>query len=397
MHKSWIIGVGGAVLLLAIVMLAVWFFLAPPITKESAEQHGNYDVTLSVETIVSGLKNPWDTAFLPDSTLLFSEREGEVSKLIAGRKVVIQKIDDVQAQGEGGLTGLALDSDFMGNRYLYTCYNSTAGDVRVVRWQLNESLTELNDKKVLVDGIPSNSSGRHSGCRLKSAADGALWVGTGDAAQSSHPQDLRSLGGKILHVTRDGEAIEGNIESGDKRIFNYGHRNIQGITLFDKPVDGVYGFSIEHGSNENDEVNLITSGNFGWDPLPPYDESVPMTDLGKFPDAIQALWSSGESTIAPSGGDIVRGENWGRYNGALAMAVLKNQQLRMLTFDLKNDYKLTNEETFFERDFGRIRSATMGPDGNLYLTTDNGIDDKILRVTPQPLVKSAKQTHTVGN
>src|SRR5690606_25638667 len=140
-------------------------------------------------------------------------------------------IDDVQAQGEGGLTGLALDSDFANNSYIYTCYNSTAGDVRVVRWVLSDEATELTDKTPIVTGIPSNSSGRHSGCRVASARDGTLWIGTGDAAQSANPQNLQSLGGKILRVTRDGEAVAGNIENGDKRIFNYGHRNIQGLIL----------------------------------------------------------------------------------------------------------------------------------------------------------------------
>src|SRR5690606_1189012 len=116
-------------------------------------------------------KNPWDTAFLPDGTLLFNERGGEVSKLVDGQKVVIEKIDDVEAQGEGGLTGLALDSNFTSNRYLYTCYNSSAEDVRVVRWVLNDEATALTDKTPIVTGIPSNSSGRHSGCRIKSALD----------------------------------------------------------------------------------------------------------------------------------------------------------------------------------------------------------------------------------
>ncbi len=360
-----------------------WFIWAPPITKEQAVQQGSGNVSLQAETILDGLSNPWDVGFLPDGTLIFSERAGELSKLVDGEKVLIQDIDDVRAQGEGGLTGMALDSDFENNSYVYTCYNSSAGDVRVVRWMLNGELTDLSDKTVIVDGIPANTSGRHSGCRVKSASDGTVWIGTGDAAQSANPQNLQSLGGKILRVTRDGEPVAGNIEGGDKRIFSYGHRNVQGIALFDEPMDGVYGYSIEHGSNEDDEVNMLRSGNFGWDPLPPYDESVPMTDTDKFPDAIEAIWSSGRPTIAPSGGGIIAGEEWGQYDGALAMAVLKNQHLRILKFDPESDYELVGEEPFFARDFGRIRSATKGPDG-LYLTTDNGVDDKIIKVVPQP-------------
>ncbi len=381
-RRAWVVSAVILLLLLTAGIVAVWFFWAPPITKQQAEQQGSQNVTLRAETMLSGLRNPWETAFLPDGTLLFNERAGEISKLVGSEKVVIQKIDDVQAQGEGGLTGMALDSDFAANRYLYTCYNATAGDVRVVRWQLNETATELTDKIVLIEGIPASQSGRHSGCRVASTRDGALWIGTGDAAQSSHPQDLESLGGKILRVTREGEPVDGNIENGDARIFNYGHRNIQGMILFDEPINGVYGFSIEHGSGVDDEINFIVPGNFGWDPLPPYNEGVPMTDKDKFPNAIDAIWSSGRPTIAPSGGDMIRGNMWGQYADTLAMAVLKDQHLRLLKFDSSDNFRLIHEEAFFERDFGRIRSATMGPDG-LYLTTDNGVDDKIIKVVPR--------------
>jgi len=381
-RKAWLIGILIFFSVLVAAIVAIWLYFSPPITKEQAEQQGEQNVTLTAEAILTGLKNPWDVAFLPDDMLLFNERDGVISKLLNGEKVVIQKIDDVQADGEGGLTGMTVDTDFTNNKYLYTCYNATSGDVRVVRWKLSDDATKLSDKTVLIDNIPSNTSGRHSGCRVKSGKDGTLWVGTGDAAQASNPQNLQSLGGKILRVNRNGEAVAGNIENGDKRIFNYGHRNIQGIALFDEPKDGVYGYSIEHGSSVDDEVNLLVAGNFGWDPLPPYTESVSMTDTNKFPDAIKAIWSSGSSTIAPSGGDVLRGDVWGQYNGALAIAVLKDQHLRMLKFDSDKNNEISYEEPFFSRDFGRIRSATMGPDG-LYLTTDNSVDDKIIKVVPQ--------------
>lgn len=382
-RRAWLFGGIGAVLAVAAGMAAAWFFWAPPITKQQAEQQGSQDVTLKAEALIGGLENPWDVAFLPDGTLLFNERGGTVSKLVDGEKVVIAKIDDVAARGEGGLTGMALDTEFANNRYLYTCYNSTAGDVRVVRWILDEATAELSDATPIITDLPSNPSGRHSGCRIKSAKDGMLWVGTGDAAESSHPQDLDSLGGKILRMTRDGEGVEGNIQNGDGRIFSYGHRNVQGIALFDEPVDGVYGYSIEHGPGTDDEVNLIVPGNFGWDPLPPYDEGVPMTDKSKFPNAIEAIWRSGRPTIAPSGGEIIRGEEWGKYDGALAMAVLKDQHLHILRFDSENDYKSVGGDVFFDREFGRMRSATLGRDGNLYITTDNGADDKIIKITLQ--------------
>lgn len=337
---------------------------------------------LTTETIVEGLENPWDIAFLPDGTPLVNERSGEISLIKDGNVSQIFNVADVYDVGEGGLTGMALDSDFATNRYLYTCFNSSASngiDVRLVRWTMNADNTSLGDRTDIVTGMPSNQSGRHSGCRVKSAADGTLWIGTGDAAKASTPQDPNSLGGKILHVTRDGKGVEGNQGAPfDARIFSYGHRNIQGIALFDQPKNGVYGYSVEHGSDIDDEINLLTNGNFGWAPKTPYiEDGVSMTDLERFPDAVSAVWSSGDFTIAPSGASILRGENWGLWNGAVAMAVLKDKHVRIMRFDENN--KLVEEKSILG-DFGRIRSATLGPDGALYLTTDNSKNDKVVKV-----------------
>lgn len=340
--------------------------------------------TITTEEVLSGLSHPWDTAFLPDKTLVFSERNGEISKLEAGKKVLIAKLGDVYVQGEGGLTGIAVDPDFSANQYIYTCFNAQTAsglDVRLTRWKLSKNKDSLSDRHDIITGIPSNGSGRHSGCRVRTQKDGSLWVGTGDAAQAPNPQSPTSLGGKVLHVDRDGKPEKGNLPAPfDPRIFNYGHRNVQGIMLFDTPKDGVYGYSIEHGSDVDDEVNLLKSGNFGWAPKVTYVESgIPMTDLNRFPDAISAIWSSGNPTIAPSGGTFLHGEQWGTWNGSVAMAVLKNKELRILTFDKR--YKLQDQKTIIN-DIGRVRSAIQGPDGNLYISTDNGTNDKIIKVMP---------------
>lgn len=339
---------------------------------------------LITEEVLSGLSHPWDVTFLPDATLIFNERSGGISKIVDGKKQQITQISDVYRVGEGGLTGLALDVDFKENRYVYTCFNArTAGgiDVRLVRWQLSEAADSLINRADIVTGIPSNQSGRHSGCRVRMAKDGTLWVGTGDAAVASHPQNPNSLGGKILHVTRDGMPAGDNLPAPfDPRIFSYGHRNVQGLALFDEPINGQYGYSVEHGSDRDDEVNPLRSGNFGWAPRVTYVErGIPMTDTARFPEAISAAWSSGSSTIAPSGATLLSGEQWGTYNGALAMAVLKDKHVRILKF---NESGMLELEKQILTEFGRIRSAAQGPDGNLYISTDNGTNDKIIRVTP---------------
>src|SRR5262249_40319191 len=157
----------------------------------------------------------------------------------------------------------------------------------------------------------------------------------------------------------------------DSRIYSYGHRNIQGLALYPYPQDGVVGVNVEHGSGVDDEVNLLRPGNFGWDPDKMYTEDfVPMTDKTKFPDAIDAIWSSGTTTQAPSGATFLRGVQWKVWDGALAVAVLKDMKLKIMQIDAHN--KVTNVTDLFVKQFGRLRTAAMGPDGKLYISTDNG-------------------------
>lgn len=339
---------------------------------------------LATSEVVTGLSHPWDVVFLPDSSMLFNERDGKISRFSGGKTTTVLEIADVYAVGEGGLTGLALDGDFANNRYVYTCFNAKTAsglDVRLVRWKLSLDNVSLSDRKDIVTGIPSNVSGRHSGCRVRTAKDGTVWVGTGDAARASHPQDPKNLGGKIIHITRDGMPAPGNLPAPyDPRIFSFGHRNVQGLIIFEKPNDTVFGYSIEHGSDTDDEINLLKSGNFGWGPKVNYVETgIPMTDTSRFPEAVPAIWSSGSPTIAPSGGAQLKGKQWGTWNGAVAMAVLKGKQVRIMRFDATN--KLIEEKTVLT-DFGRVRSVALGLDENMYISTDNGTNDKIIKVTP---------------
>ena len=350
-----------------------------PQQGSTATQRDTGTPTLGAKQVLSGLDHPWDVDFLPDDTVIFTERSGDLSKIEDGKKVLIESIADVNAEGEGGLTGLAIDPEFSTNRFVYACFNTT-GDVRVVRWALDTEATRLNDRKNIVTGIPTSGSGRHSGCQVAFGPDTNLWVGTGDAADESEPQNQASLGGKILRITRDGQPAGGNPEGPDKRVFSYGHRNIQALAFYDSVRNGSYGISVEHGPSVDDEVNELKPGNFGWDPGIGYDESVPMTDITKFPAAISSVWKSGSPTIAPSGAAFLRGDAWGRLNGWLAVSVLKDQKLLLLNI---TNGSVGGERTALEGSYGRLRGATLAPDGSLYLTTDNGQDDKLLRVSPE--------------
>ena len=367
------------VIFLAVSGLAYYFFIMPktdipPKTQVSREDKS--DKPFARQILIEGLEHPWDVAVDNDGEVYFTERSNGIFTLSEGKKELLLKPTDLVATGEGGMLGLTLDSDFSDNRYMYACFN-TSKDVRLVRFMFDNG--RLTNRKDLVTGIPRNESGRHSGCRPRSDTDGNIWLGTGDAANNTNPQNPNSLGGKVLRVDRSGNGVEGNLlDPFDYRIFSYGHRNVQGIALFDSPRNGNYGYSIEHGSSRDDEVNQLVGGNFGWDPGSGYNESVPMTDLEKFPEAVESVWNSGSPTIAPSGGTMIYGREWGKLAGKLAMAVQKGEHVRILSFDDKD--KLIDESTLID-DVGRVRTVYQAPDGSLYITTDNGGDDKIIKLS----------------
>ena len=332
--------------------------------------------TVAVSVVVGGLHNPWDLAFTPGGGMVFTERTGPIRFRVAATAELRQlaKPADVVVQGEGGMLGVAIDPAFKTNRRIYTCFLSNKGgalDVRLVRWRMNDAATALTDRVDIVTGIPV-SSGRHSGCRPRFGPDGNIWLGTGDAAIPTAPQSPTSLGGKVLRVDTNGKAVAGNAPAPfDPRIYNYGHRNVQGIAF----SPGGKAFSIEHGTGRDDEVNRLYAGaNYGWDPRPLsgtvfYDESRPMTDLTRYPGAVTAAWSSGSTTIAPSGGTFLSGSRWKGWDRCLAMAVLKDKQLRIQCFNTAGT-AVTSQKTLIT-DRGRLRSAVLNPtNNNLYIATD---------------------------
>jgi glucose/arabinose dehydrogenase len=350
---------------------------------------------LTVAVVVDGLDHPWDVAQAPDGTLLVDERAGGLTAVLPGGAVREVRADfaDLFAAGETGLMGLVLDPAFDRNRRFYTCqgHQGTGGaSVAVVArtvaadWSAAERVADP-----LVGGIPVNeTSGRHGGCRLRFAADGALLVGTGDTTRGDAPQELGSPAGKVLRVDpATGRPAAGNpfADRGGPAaaVWTYGHRNVQGLAV--QPGTGRV-FAAEHGPTRDDEVNLLRPGaNYGWAPDGgggAYDESVPMTDPA-IPGAVPALWSSGLPTLATSGATFLDGEQWGDLDGVLLVGLLKDRGV--LALRLGADGTVVDEFRLAELDdrFGRIRSVQQGADGALYVTTDNGGDDRLLRVTPR--------------
>jgi len=344
------------------------------------------EIDLQVEDYILGLERPWDIAWLPNETVLLTERPGNLKVFVDGVDAAptVIPIDDVESTGgEGGLMGLAVDPAFGENGYIYVCMASNAGaenDVRLVRLTMRRPNADAIEARAdIVTGMPHNdgSRGRHSGCRPRFGPDGFLWVGTGDAAFGTTPQDDASLGGKVLRIDREGAAAPGN--PGGQLWYSKGHRNIQGMAF---RSDGI-GMSAEHGPDVDDEINALVSGNFGWDPVPGYNESVPMTDTDKFEDAVEAAWSTGRPTLALGGATFIEGNAWGDWDGVLAVATLKAAHLHV--YDVDAEGNVTSLGRFVE-DQGRLRSTSQGPDGLVYITTDRRTEgDRVLRVTPVPV------------
>ena len=344
---------------------------------------------LRVRRVVKGLAIPWDVKPIGQGRLLVTQRDlGRLIVSKAGKKHRVKLSNtNIWVSGETGLMSLAVSKDFATSRRFYTCQgaNTSGGghDVRVVAWRLNRATTRATLQQVLIKGLPT-SSGRHGGCRLLLLAGGALLVGTGDAATGTNPQNLRSLGGKTLRLDPlTGEPSPGNrwasaANVNRRYVYTYGHRNVQGLA---QRADGTL-WSVEHGSFRDDEVNrLRKGGNYGWNPVPGYDESVPMTDFSLPGRQIGARWRSGDPTVATSGASWVHGKQWGALNGTLAVAALKASELLFMRFDasghlvrVRTPAKLTA--------YGRLRSVTSAANGDLLVTTSNGSNDAVLRVRP---------------
>jgi len=343
--------------------------------------------TLRAQTIVSGRSHVWEIAFTPSGTMLWTERPGRIMKRTSGGTVtqVTADLSGLRVAGETGLMGLAVDPSFSSNRRIYTCMGYSSGsttDVRVVPWVFNGAGTAVARQAPIVTGMPA-TTGRHGGCRLVFDGRRRLYVGTGDAAIGTTPQDLGSLGGKILRVDPDTGAgspenpFASSASATTRRIFSYGHRNVQGLAI--RPGNGSL-WSAEHGPDRDDEVNRGQAGNFGWNPVPGYNEAVPMTDTAEFPDAVRARWSSGVPTVATAGIAWLDGDRWGVWDDHMVVATLKGQ--RLLLLKPESDGRLTLVQTLYQGTWGRLRAVRLGPDGNLYVGTSNGEGDRIIRITP---------------
>jgi len=287
---------------------------------------------------------------------------------------------DVAASGEAGLLGLALDPQFAQNGFAYVAYTYRTGSGqmqnRLVRLREDQVARKGILDKVLIDGVRGNVN--HDGGRVKFGPDGKLYWTMGEAQNTRLAQDITSLNGKVLRLNPDG-SIPADNPFPNSYIYTYGHRNPQGLA-WQPGTNRLY--ETEHGpSGEKgccqDEVNLLDSGkNYGW-PVISGDE--PHEGM------VTPVLQSGSNTWAPSGATFVTHGPWA---GSLLFTGLRGEALYRVTFDRTDPRKVLNFERLFSRQFGRLRDIVEGPDGVLYVLTNNrdgrgsptADDDRVLRV-----------------
>jgi glucose/arabinose dehydrogenase len=327
-------------------------------------------VEVETTVVAAGLEAPWDLVFTPDGEALVSERDSSRLRSIdsSGNVEELQRLPE-NGTGEGGLLGIALSPNYESDGYIYAYY-TTDTDNRVTRFLLGE------DPEPILTGIPVLTY--HNGGRIAFGPDGNLYVGTGDAGDTSNSQDLNSLGGKILRVTPDGDVPADNPFS-NSPIYSYGHRNVQGLAW----DEGGQLYATEFGQNRYDEVNRIQpGGNYGW---PAVEGEGGFFASGEYIDPI-ATWATSEAS--PSGAAILKNGAIPQWEGSFFMAALRGQRLYRLALDPSGT--VTEQEELLSGQAGRLRHVVQAPDGSLWVLTSNrdgrgtpiATDDRILRLAP---------------
>jgi glucose/arabinose dehydrogenase len=369
-------------------LLALVLLLAPSIA-DAQQTFQSSAGDLKVDTVAGGLVHPWSLAFLPDGRMLVTERPGRMRIVTRGGELSrpLSGVPRVFASGQGGLLDVALDRGFAQNHTIYFSYAEPfdgGGRTALARARLEAGDNpRLTDVKVIYRQQGPASSGNHFGGRIVQGADGNLFLTNGEHFSGRDmAQTLDNDLGKIVRITPDGEAPTDNPFVGKAgarpEIWSYGHRNPQGLAL--NPADGTL-WEQEHGAKGGDEINLIKPGNnYGWPKVSfgvNYDGSPVGTGKARLQGVTDPLWHWTPS-IAPSGMTFYSGDLFPQWKGSLFNGALKFQLLSRLTLDRD---KVVKEERLLQGLHERIRDVRQGPDGALYLLTDNNAG-RILRVAP---------------
>ena len=378
----------------------------------------NLDV--KTETVIEGLKIPWDLSFAPNGDLFISQRPGKLLRYESGTLAEVASPDDIvdaraigvddeggwwAAGGEGGLMGIAAHPNYPDVPYVYAFYTYKEGDNKLNKLVYYDVSTDGPEAEstTVIDGIPGRTW--HNGSRITFGPRNYLWVTTGDAGEPALAQDLTSLAGKVLRMNPDGSAPDDNPDiGGDPRVYTYGHRNPQGLTFLPDgtPVEN------EHGPAAHDEVNVLTAGeNYGW---ATEENRARTAETYRGSDYARPVVNTTE-TWAPPGSVFFTADSVPSWQNRLVIGGLRSQRINLVTIyptdgepasadnggqrfdaDWMNDGYSAVHHTALEDELGRIRHVEQGPDGTLYAVTSNrdgraeGFpvegDDRLVRITP---------------
>lgn len=341
--------------------------------------------SVRAEAVASGLENPWAVAFLPEGRFLVTERPGRMRVVEANGRLgpALAGVPEVAARGQGGLLDVVTDSGFARNRNIYFCFSEPGGggnSTALARARLADDNARLEEVRVIFSQKPKVSSSHHFGCRIVEARDGNLFLTLGERnSRRDDSQTLDNHHGKVVRIAKDGSVPRDNPFVGRAgalpEIWSYGHRNPQGAAL---APDGQYWLN-EHGPQGGDEVNLPQAGrNYGW-PVITFGENYGGGRIGEGITQKAGMeqplfqWTP---SMAPSGMAFLTSERYGPdWKGDLFVGSLKFGYLSRLELD---GAKVVREHKLLEN-LPRVRDVRQGPDGFLYLLTDES-DGKLLRV-----------------
>lgn len=352
----------------------------PPQETLTSEHH-----SFRVETVAAGLDHPWSLAFLPDGRMLVTERAGRLRVIEQGALVPdpVTGVPAVAAWGQGGLLEVAVHPEFSGNDWLYLTYAAEGpggAGTELARGRLTAD-GALEGLERLFVAEPKSRGGRHFGSRIVFDGDGMVYFGVGERGDMERAQDLGDHAGSIIRLHDDGRVPADNpfVHQAGARpeIFAYGVRNPQG--LLRHPETGAI-WEHEHGPRGGDEVNIIRAGaNYGW-PVVTHgiDYSGISIGEGSSKPGMEPPVYYWVPSIAPSGMAYYDADRFPLWRGCLLVGSLKDRMLVRLTLDGE---RVVDEERLLKDRVGRIRDVRVGPDGLVYLLTDES-NGRLLRLVP---------------
>jgi glucose/arabinose dehydrogenase len=368
------------------LLLTALVFMALPALTQS----------LRHQVVASGLAHPWALAFLPEGRFLLTERPGRLRVVEADGRVnpALAGLPEVAARGQGGLLDVLLDADFARNRTLFFCFSepgAAGNSTALARARLSDDRTRLEAVQVIFSARPKVASSAHFGCRIaesqtRGQPDGLLFMTLGERyVRKDDAQTLDNHHGKIIRVFKDGRVPPDNpfvtTAGALPEIWSYGHRNPQGLVL---APDGAL-WAHEHGPQGGDEINLIAPGhNYGW-PVISHGENYGGGPIGSGRSAQAGMtqplhyWVP---SIAPSGMAFVTSTRYGRdWVGNLLVGSLKVGYLNRIELSAQFSGRVIREHQLLASLGERIRDVRQGPDGLLYVLTDQA-RGRLLRLLP---------------